>query len=197
MAENVYPRDREESPADLIAINAMFVALMRAHHPDLDLCPAPVVVIEPEPEPEPEPPPVVVAPVVVMPTRPFRSAPNGHEIMRMVCKFYNIQENEFLSKRRSESLVSPRRVMALLCSEFTKLSLVGISRIMDRDHTTILHALRKIRRLLPQDEGLQDDVEVLRQQIIERWKLVCCVASNSKGAAHERTDNRLPEQAQA
>lgn len=92
--------------------------------------------------------------------------PNIKLIIRTVSRFYKVTTTEMLSQRRSAYLVRPRHVAMHLAKTLTLKSLPEIGRRMgDRDHTTVLHAVRKIERLLELDERLADEIEVLKLHI--------------------------------
>jgi hypothetical protein len=74
-----------------------------------------------------------------------RHSPRIEDIQDAVCAVYRVETKEMLSKRRSAHLVRPRHVAMYLAKEMTGLSLPGIGRkFAFRDHTTVLHAVRKI-----------------------------------------------------
>jgi hypothetical protein len=84
-----------------------------------------------------------------------RHSPRVEDIQDAVCAVYRVETKEMLSKRRSAHLVRPRHVAMYLAKEMTGLSLPGIGRkFAFRDHTTVLHAVRKIEGLRPNDPEL-------------------------------------------
>lgn len=89
-------------------------------------------------------------------------------IIRIVAKFYLVNVIDILSDRRTANIVRPRQVAAYLCKTLTPRSLPEIGRRFGgRDHTTILHAVRKIERLIGEDQRLADECELLRIKISE------------------------------
>ena len=91
-----------------------------------------------------------------------RRNPSVREIQKAIAKYYRVPMNELLSVRRDAHYVKARQVGMYLCRELTLLSLPSIGRQFGgRDHTTILHGYRKIAGLLPNDPGLQQDIENL------------------------------------
>lgn len=97
----------------------------------------------------------------------IKSSPQGRiridDILRSVGKHYNVTRTDLLSPRRARSIVRPRQVGMYLAKQLTSRSLPEIGRRFGgRDHTTVLHAVRKIEELLQQDEKLARDVEFLR-----------------------------------
>jgi hypothetical protein len=78
------------------------------------------------------------------------------EIQKAVAKFYEVRVQEILSARRSRDIVRPRQVAFYLCKKLTLKSLPEIGRRFGgRDHTTALHAIRKIERLRAEEDGLE------------------------------------------
>ena len=86
-------------------------------------------------------------------------------IQKTVCEYYKIRMAELLSKRRHRSIARPRQMAMALCKELTQHSLPEIGDSFGgRDHTTVLHACRKIVELCETDGRLREDkVKLLRQ----------------------------------
>lgn len=79
-------------------------------------------------------------------------------IQRMVADYFKIKISDLLSKRRNRSVARPRQVAMTLCKELTEHSLPEIGDAFGgRDHTTVLHACRKIRELCDTDLSIRDD----------------------------------------
>ena len=79
-------------------------------------------------------------------------------IQRMVADYYKIKISDLLSKRRNRSVARPRQVSMALCKELTDHSLPEIGEAFGgRDHTTVLHACRKIKELCDTDLAIRDD----------------------------------------
>ncbi len=85
-------------------------------------------------------------------------------IQKTVCEYYKIRMSELLSKRRHRSIARPRQMAMSLCKELTQHSLPEIGDAFGgRDHTTVLHACRKINELCETDGRLREDkVKLLR-----------------------------------
>jgi chromosomal replication initiator protein len=85
-------------------------------------------------------------------------------IQKTVCEYYKIRIAELLSKRRHRSIARPRQMAMALCKELTQHSLPEIGDAFGgRDHTTVLHACRKIDELCETDGRLREDkVKLLR-----------------------------------
>lgn len=87
-------------------------------------------------------------------------------IKEAVCSFYGVNYAELISDRRQKYIVLPRQIAAYLCKELTLSTLPAIGRAFGgRDHTTILHAHRKIERLLLVDSDLAFEVAGIRSRL--------------------------------
>jgi chromosomal replication initiator protein len=88
------------------------------------------------------------------------------EIQRVVARQYNVSRADLLSSRRTANVVRPRQVAMYLAKTLTLRSLPEIGRRFGgRDHTTVLHAVRKIEGLVGNDTVLAEEVEVLKRQL--------------------------------
>jgi chromosomal replication initiator protein len=90
------------------------------------------------------------------------------EIQRIVARHYNVSRSDLLSSRRTANVVRPRQIAMYLAKTLTLRSLPEIGRRFGgRDHTTVLHAVRKIESLIGTDNGLAAEIEVLKSQLQE------------------------------
>jgi chromosomal replication initiator protein len=90
------------------------------------------------------------------------------DIQRIVARQYNVSRSDLLSSRRTANVVRPRQVAMYLAKTLTLRSLPEIGRRFGgRDHTTVLHAVRKIEGLVGNDAMLADEIEVLKRQLQE------------------------------
>jgi chromosomal replication initiator protein len=90
------------------------------------------------------------------------------DIQRVVARQYNVSRSDLLSSRRTANVVRPRQVAMYLAKTLTLRSLPEIGRRFGgRDHTTVLHAVRKIEALVAKDVSLSDEVELLKRQLQE------------------------------
>ncbi len=90
------------------------------------------------------------------------------DIQRVVARQYNVSRSDLLSSRRTANVVRPRQVAMYLAKTLTLRSLPEIGRRFGgRDHTTVLHAVRKIEALVSKDVALSDEVELLKRQLQE------------------------------
>ncbi len=86
------------------------------------------------------------------------------EIQRRVAEHFNMRQAEMFSDRRARSVARPRQVAMYLAKELTTRSLPEIGKKFGgRDHTTVIHAVRKIKELQEKDPALAEDVELLRR----------------------------------
>ncbi len=84
------------------------------------------------------------------------------DIQRVVGKHYNVSRSDLLSARRARSIVRPRQIGMFLSKRLTTRSLPEIGRRFGgRDHSTVLHAIRKVQELIGKDEKLAREVELL------------------------------------
>jgi len=88
------------------------------------------------------------------------------EIQRRVAEYYNVRMADMLSARRARAVARPRQVAMYLSKQLTTRSLPEIGRKFGgRDHTTVIHAVRKIDELCQVDSGLEEDVDLLRRML--------------------------------
>lgn len=83
-------------------------------------------------------------------------------IQRTVAEYYKIKVSDLLSGRRNRSLARPRQIAMALAKELTNYSLPEIGEAFGgRDHTTVLHACKKIKQLLASNLDIQEDYKNL------------------------------------
>jgi chromosomal replication initiator protein len=88
------------------------------------------------------------------------------EIQKRVAEHYNIKFTEMHSARRARSVARPRQVAMYLAKQLTQRSLPEIGRKFGgRDHTTVMHAVKKVDELRQRDAGFAEDVELLRRML--------------------------------
>jgi chromosomal replication initiator protein len=88
------------------------------------------------------------------------------DIQRIVARHYNVSRGDLLSARRTANVVRPRQVAMYLAKTMTLRSLPEIGRRFGgRDHTTVLHAVRKIEHLVGNDQTLADEIDSLKRQL--------------------------------
>ncbi|WP_299808975.1 chromosomal replication initiator protein DnaA [uncultured Roseibium sp.] len=88
------------------------------------------------------------------------------DIQRVVSKHYNVSKADLLSARRTRTIVRPRQIAMYLAKVMTPRSLPEIGRRFgNRDHTTVLHAVRKIEELARGDYALAQELELLKRML--------------------------------
>ena len=91
------------------------------------------------------------------------------DIQRIVARHYNVSKTELLSNRRTRTIVKPRQVAMYLAKIMTPRSLPEIGRRFGgRDHTTVLHAVRKIENMSGDDNSMAQELELLKRLINEQ-----------------------------
>ena len=91
---------------------------------------------------------------------------NVEEIQRKVSDHYNIRLSDMLGPKRLRSFARPRQIAMYLCKQLTSRSLPEIGRRFGgRDHTTVMHGVRRIEGLRNQDSQMSDDLDLLRRSL--------------------------------
>lgn len=89
------------------------------------------------------------------------------EIQRQVARYYDIPKTEMLSARRTARIVQPRQIAMYLARALTLRSLPDIGRRFGgRDHTTILHAIRKIEKLRLDNKTIDAEIAELESLFV-------------------------------
>ncbi|TCD16364.1 chromosomal replication initiator protein DnaA [Oricola cellulosilytica] len=90
------------------------------------------------------------------------------DIQRQVSSHYNVSRTDMLSNRRTRVIVKPRQIAMYLAKMMTPRSLPEIGRRFGgRDHTTVLHAVRKVEGMIADDAQLAKELELLKRLIQE------------------------------
>ena len=90
------------------------------------------------------------------------------KIQNIVSNYFNITLNDMLSQRRSRPLARPRQVAMYLAKKLTSRSLPEIGRrFANRDHTTVIHAVKTITRLCEKEDEMKKNVEQLKTLLLE------------------------------
>ncbi|MFA3919174.1 chromosomal replication initiator protein DnaA [Ruegeria hyattellae] len=88
------------------------------------------------------------------------------EIQRKVSDYYNIRLSDIIGPKRLRSYARPRQIAMYLCKQLTSRSLPEIGRRFGgRDHTTVMHGVRRIEELKLTDGQIAEDVEMLRRAL--------------------------------
>lgn len=85
---------------------------------------------------------------------------NSGDIIKVVCSYYNIKQSQIKSDSRASEIVLPRQIIMYLLRIELKIKLQEVAFILKRkDHTTIIHAVDKITRLISKDPLIKEDVD--------------------------------------
>ncbi len=86
------------------------------------------------------------------------------DVQKKVCEFYNIKMSDLLSGRRQQTITRPRQVAMYFSKTLTTKSLPEIGRKFGgKDHTTVLHAIKKVQENCTQDPEFSADIDILRR----------------------------------
>lgn len=87
-------------------------------------------------------------------------------IQARVCAYYGLQIGAMVSARRHQGISHPRQIAMYLASEFTPKSLPELGRRFGgRDHTTVIHAIKAVKRRMMLDPEIAEDVRVLSEAL--------------------------------
>ena len=91
------------------------------------------------------------------------------KIQNIVSNYFNIALSEMLSQRRSRPLARPRQIAMYLAKKMTTRSLPEIGRrFANRDHTTVIHAVKTITRLSEQDDEMKKNINQIKSLLLEQ-----------------------------
>ena len=88
-------------------------------------------------------------------------------IQNVVANYFNLSLQEMLSARRSRSLARPRQMAMYLAKQHTTNSLPDIGRkFSNRDHTTVIHAVKKIEELIKKDDEIRQNIVEIKKTLL-------------------------------
>lgn len=125
----------------------------------------------PDPEYQWEPTPLDASWVLTLKCDAARAANRKRRIfisdcIEAVCEHFHVTRRDITSDRRNRSIVRPRQIGMYYAKLLTKNSLPEIGRRFgNRDHTTVLHAFRKITQLIETDQEIRKDVEAIGEAL--------------------------------
>ena len=91
------------------------------------------------------------------------------DIQKQVAVHFNIRISDMFSARRSRQIARPRQIAMYLSKNLTSLSYPEIGRKFgNRDHTTIMHAVKKIEDVIKLDPELSDDIQILKSMLADK-----------------------------
>jgi len=89
------------------------------------------------------------------------------EIQEAVCEHFDIPMIEMISDRRARPVARPRQIAMYFSREFTPFSLPNIGRFFGgRDHTTIMHGITQVERLIREDKEVRHQVKTIRERLV-------------------------------
>lgn len=101
---------------------------------------------------------------VIYPDRPKEITPSL--IIDVVSEHFGVNPDDITSKKRNSEFVQPRQVVMYLCRELTDTSLVNIGKLLGKkDHTTIMHGIKKITAEMETNEELRNKIDIIRKKI--------------------------------
>lgn len=86
-------------------------------------------------------------------------------IKRIVASYFKIRATDLVSVRRTRTIARPRQIAMALCKELTQHSLPEIGAAFSKDHTTVMHACRKVKELRNSDTRVKEDWDNLLRQL--------------------------------
>ena len=88
------------------------------------------------------------------------------EIINLVANFYDIALEDILGSCRKKNFALPRQIIMFLMREELNSSFPSIGQeIGNRDHTTAMHAYAKIKRIIEDDEKINQDIKLIREKL--------------------------------
>ena len=92
---------------------------------------------------------------------------NVESIQNIVAVYFNLNIQEMLSPRRSRSLARPRQIAMYLAKQYTTSSLPEIGRkFSNRDHTTVIHAVKKIEELIKNNNEIKQNIGEIKKKLL-------------------------------
>lgn len=104
----------------------------------------------------------------------IKSSPNGNtkktdakKVITAVCSYYNIKISDLRGSRRKREVVRPRQILMWLLRESSGLTLKEVGTVLGgRDHTTIMHGVETVTRLMENSELIKNDVVGIRARLV-------------------------------
>jgi chromosomal replication initiator protein len=91
-----------------------------------------------------------------------------HDIIRNTAEYFRVSEDELTGKSRAQAIATARQIAMFLCRDMTNLSLPKIGQLFGRDHTTVMHACKKITELMKERRSIYNQVNDLTTRIKQR-----------------------------
>ena len=87
------------------------------------------------------------------------------EVVKAICSLFSVDPSQIIDKNRKHCVVLPRHLVYYLAYEGTDCSFPAIGRALNRDHSTVIYAHKKIANLIQTDETVASHVEKLRMEL--------------------------------
>ena len=88
------------------------------------------------------------------------------QVIQITCEHYNLSKEDLLSKKRSNDIAIPRQIAMYICRTHLNENLVKIGMAFGgKNHTTVMHAVDKIKKLIKKDENLNNEIEKMINEI--------------------------------
>ncbi|MBX4191275.1 MAG: chromosomal replication initiator protein DnaA [Candidatus Doudnabacteria bacterium] len=99
-------------------------------------------------------------------TPPKKRGVSAKKIIEVVSDFYNVSPEDLLKQSRKKEYVNPRQIAMYIIRKELETSLPSIGEFFGgRDHTTVIHAIDKIERVLKERSGLKQEIELIRDRL--------------------------------
>lgn len=101
---------------------------------------------------------------MIDPSKTNEITPNS--IIQVVCEQFGVREEDIISKKRDAEIVVPRHIIMYLLRKYTEIPLGNIAVLLNRnDHSTVLHACKKMEEDLKTNKELQNKVEIIEKKL--------------------------------
>ena len=102
-------------------------------------------------------------------SEPTEEAVGAEDVIDCTCKYFDVNKEDLLGKKRDKMIVEPRQICIYVISEMLPLPLTTIGEIMGgRDHTTVLHAKNKVSSLVGKDERFDKAITDIKNMIYKK-----------------------------
>lgn len=99
-------------------------------------------------------------------TPPKKRGVSAKKIIEVVSDFYNVSTEDLLKQSRKKEYVNPRQIAMYIIRKELETSLPSIGEFFGgRDHTTVIHAIDKIERIIKEKSGLKQEIELIRDRL--------------------------------
>ncbi len=100
---------------------------------------------------------------VIYPNKSKEVTPNV--IINIVSEHFGVKPEDITSKKRNSEFVQPRQVTMYLCRELTDISLNNLGKLLGKDHSTIMHGIKKVTADLENNEELRNKLDIIKKKI--------------------------------